>query len=224
MAVIKDDVEKLIELRNENTFLNHLWNVFFRDFRPKGVIGSHEITFWKQNMWNMTFYPIFTFEFNSDNQLIYITDCLNPIGKSIIGIFSIGVLFLISIQNLYSFDFLRNWRLVTVIVVYISIFVMVARNIYRSNVEIQLKEILAHLGVEIKEKKSEKEWSLKNILIRLFTYPFCLFLIGLNIYLFIPNGQYILALGTFAAVGIYLYADIKMIFKNYTPNTRGNRQ
>ena len=69
MEVTKKDVEKLIELRKENTFLNHFWNVFSRDFRLKGEIGRNEIKVWKQNMWNATFYPIFTFEFNANNHL-----------------------------------------------------------------------------------------------------------------------------------------------------------
>ena len=66
MEVTKKDVEKLIELKKENTFLNHLWNVFSRDFRSKGEVNRNEIKVWSQNMWNMVFYPIYTFEFNAN--------------------------------------------------------------------------------------------------------------------------------------------------------------
>jgi len=220
MEVTKKDVEKLIELRKENTFLNHLWNVFSRDFRPKGEIGRNEIKVWKQNMWNATFYPIFTFEFNANNHLTNIADKLNPIGKTLIGIFAFGFLYFIFPKNLSDFDFIGNWPIITFIAVFISIIVLVARMVYRFEKKNQLEEILEFLDVEVEEKKPEKEWSLKNILIRLFTYPFCLFLIGLNIFLIIPNGEYILALGSFGFIGFYLFADIKMILKN--KKTTGN--
>ena len=213
MEITKKDIEKLIELRKENTYLNHLWNVFTRDFRPKGEIGRNEIKVWKQNMWNMTFYPIFTFELNANNHLTNITDKLNPIGKTIIGIFSIGILYFVFTNFSTDFDFLENWLAILIVSVFLLIFITVFRKLYQSEKQNQLDEIFEFLDIEVEEKKPEKEWSLKNILIRLFTYPFCLFLIGLNIFLIIPNGQYILALGTFGFVGFYLFADLKMIFK-----------
>jgi len=49
MEVTKKDVEKLIEVRKENTFLNHLWNVFSRDMRAKGEVKRNEIKVWSQN-------------------------------------------------------------------------------------------------------------------------------------------------------------------------------
>jgi len=214
MEVTKNDVEKLIELRKENTFLNHLSNVFSQDFRPKGEIGQSEIKVWRQNMWNATFYPIFTFEFNTNNHLINITAKLNPIGKMLIGIFTLIFLYLILPKNLYDFELKENWLIIAIIIVFVSIIILVARMLYNFEKKNQLEQILEILDVEVEEKKPEKEWSLKNILIRLFTYPFCLFLIGLNIFLIIPNRQYILALGTFGFVGFYLFADIKMILKN----------
>ncbi|MCI2230476.1 hypothetical protein MC378_14950 [Polaribacter sp. MSW13] len=200
-------------MRKENTFLNHLWNVFSRDFRAKGEIGRNEIKVWKQNMWNMTFYPIFTFKLNANNHLTNITDKLNPIGKTIVGIFSIGILYFVFTNFSTDFNFLENWLSILIVSVFLLIFITVFRKLYQSEKQNQLDEIFKFLDIEVEEKKPEKEWSLKNILIRLFTYPFCLFLIGLNIFLIIPNGQYILALGTFGFVGFYLFADLKMIFK-----------
>ena len=213
MEITKKDIEKLIELRKENTFLNHLWNVFSRDFKAKGEIGRNEIKVWKQNMWNMTFYPIFTFELNANNHLTNITDKLNPIGKTIVGIFSIGILYFVFTNFSTDFNFLENWLSILIVSVFLLIFITVFRKLYQSEKQNQLDEIFEFLDIEVEEKKPEKEWSLKNILIRLFTYPFCLFLIGLNIFLIIPNGQYILALGTFGFVGFYLFADLKIIFK-----------
>ncbi|WP_300027997.1 hypothetical protein [uncultured Maribacter sp.] len=213
LEITKKDIEKLIELRKENTFLNHLWNVFSRDFRAKGEIGRNEIKVWKQNMWNMTFYPIFTFELNANNHLTNIKHKLNPIGKTIVGLFLIGIIYFVFTNFSTDFDFLENWLAILIVSVFLLIFITVFRKIYQSEKQNQLDEIFEFLDIEVEEKKPEKEWSLKNILIRLFTYPFCLFLIGLNIFLIIPNGQYILALGTFGFVGFYLFADLKMIFK-----------
>ncbi|WP_283635514.1 hypothetical protein [Aquaticitalea lipolytica] len=213
MEITKKDIEKLIELRKENTYLNHLWNVFSRDFRPKGEIGRNEIKVWNQSIWNVAFYPIFTFELNANNNLTNITDKLNPIGKTIVGLFLIGILYFVFTNLSTDFDFLENWLAILIASVFLLIFITIFRKLYQSEKQNQLDEIFEFLDIEVEEKKLEKEWSLKNILIRLFTYPLCLFLIGLNIFLIIPNGQYILALGTFGFVGFYLFADLKMIFK-----------
>ena len=213
LEITKKDIEKLIELRKENTFLNHLRNVFSRDFRPKGEIRRNEIKIWKQSMWNVTFYPVFAFELNANNHLINITDKLNPIGKTFIGILLTGILFLIVSNFNSGFDFLENWLPILIVVAFLLVLGTVFRKIYLFEKQNQLDEIFEFLDIEIEEKKPEKEWSLKNIIIRLFTYPFCLFLIGLNIFLIIPNGQYILAMGTFVLVGFYLFADLKMILK-----------
>ena len=216
MEVTKKDVEKLIELRKENTFLNHLWNVFSRDFRGKGEIGPNEIKVWRQNLWNMTFYPIFIFEFNANNHLINITEKLNPIGKTFIAIILCGLLYLIFPKNISEFDFVDNWPMALFIAVFGFLIVWLAPKKYFFEKQNQLEEILVFLDVEVEKKKPEKEWSLKNTLIRLFTYPFCLFLIGVNIFLIIPNGQYILALGSLGMVFFYLIVDLKMIFREKT--------
>ncbi|MDN3494205.1 hypothetical protein [Winogradskyella bathintestinalis] len=213
MEITRKDVEKLIELRKNDTFLNHLWNVFSRDLRPAGEFGRNEIKVWNQNIWNATFYPIFKFEFNSNNHLIKISDKLNPIGKIIIGIFIIGFLYFVFPENPTEFNYIGNWPAIAFITVFASIFALFARMIYRFEKRNQLDEIFELLDMEVEEKKTEKEWSLKNSLIRLLTYPFCLFLIGLNIFLIIPNGGYLLAIGIFGFVGFYLISDLKMIFK-----------
>lgn len=213
MEITKKDIEELIELRKENTFLNHLWNVFSRDFRPKGEIGRDEIKVWKQNRWNATFYPIFTFELNANNHLTNISDQLNPVGKTIIGLFIFGFLYFVFPKNPTEYDFILNWPIITFIFVFALIVVLLARKIYRFEKQNQLDEIFELLDIEVEKKKPENEWSFRRILIRLFTYPFCLFLIGLNIFLIIPNGQYILAAGSFMLVGFYLISDLKMIFR-----------
>ncbi|NER11753.1 Heme exporter protein D [Muriicola jejuensis] len=222
MEVTKKDVEKLIELRKENTFLNHLWNVLSRDFRPKGEIGRKEIKVWRQNMWNATFYPIFTFEFNANNHLINISDKLNPVGKTFIGIFSLGFLYLIFPESFSDFDFIGNWPFITFIAVSITLVVLVALMIYKFEKKNQLEQILELLDVEVKEKKPEKEWSVKNILIRLFLYPFSIFVISICVWSLFEHGikSIFMTLFGIGICGLYLYSDVKMILKS--KKTTGN--
>lgn len=213
MEVTKKDVEKLIELRKEDSFLNHLWNVFSSDFRTKGEINQREIKVWEQNGWNKTFYPIFKFEINSNNHLTNITDTLNPIGKTLIGLFTIGFLYFIISNYLADFDFFEDSRLILLVFIFPILLVVVSRRIYAFEKQNQLDKIFKILDIEVEEKEPEKEWSLENIFIRLFTYPFCLFLIAINIFVIIPEGYYFLALGTFGCVAFYLITDLKMIFR-----------
>lgn len=83
----------------------------------------------------------------------------------------------------------------------------------------QLKQIFIILNIEVEEKTLEKEWSLKNILIRLFTYPFSISLIVFSIWnLTINENEIRNIVLSFIGIGIcvsYLYADIKLILKNY---------
>ncbi|MEP6262813.1 MAG: hypothetical protein ABJ092_14650 [Gillisia sp.] len=222
MEVTKKDVEKLIELRTENTFLNHLWNVFSRDMRPKGEINCNEIKVWRQNMWNMTFYPIFTFEFNANNHLTNITDKLNPIGKTLIGVFMFGFLYFIFPNNPTEINPIDNWQWITIVAVFFFLVVWVSRKIYKLEKSNQLEQIYEVLDIEIEHKVPEKEWSLKNILIRLFTYPFSIFVISICVWSLFANGikSIFMTLFGIGICGTYLYSDIKLIMNN--KKTTGN--
>ena len=222
MEVTKKDVEKLIELRKENTFLNHLWNIFSRDMTAKGEVSRNEIKVWRQNMWNLTFYPIFTFEFNANNHLINISTKLNPVGKMIIGFIIIGLIWLIFPKDLSEFDIFEKWQMATFLLVFSFLIVWVARKVYRFEKQNQLEQIFEILDIEVEEKEPEREWSLKNVLIRLFTYPFSLFIVFISVWLLFENGirnilQSVIGIGV---CGMYLYADIKMIMR--AKKTTGN--
>jgi len=164
-------------------------------------------------MWNFGFYPIFTFELDENNHLINISDELNPVAKTIIGILFIGAVGLIA----YNFPPIAELKgyfvILSIVLIYAFLFVTVFRKIYVSEKQIQLDEIFDMLEIEVGKKEVEKEWSLKNILIRLFTYPFCLSIIGFNIGIMIPEGQYMLALGSLIAVGFYMVPDLILIFR-----------
>ncbi len=216
MEVTKKQVEKIIELRNESTFLNHLWNVISRDFRTKGEIGQNEIRVWRQNMWNMSFYPIFTFRFDDNKKLFKISNELNPIGKTIIALMAIGFLYLIFPKKLTDFAFDVNWQGLTIIAVFILLLVLVARKIYSVEKNNQLEQIFVFLEIGKEKKTVEKEWTLKSTFFRLFSYPFSLFVISICMWQLFENGinSIMMTLFGIGVCGLYLYSDIKMIMKN----------
>lgn len=60
----------------------------------------------------------------------------------------------------------------------------------------------------------ENEWTLKNTVIRIITYPFCIFLIGLGFYMIIDPVNYKspgAGIGVIIIASIYLYTDLKII-------------
>ncbi|NAY93443.1 hypothetical protein GTQ34_16145 [Muricauda sp. JGD-17] len=82
--------------------------------------------------------------------------------------------------------------------------------------KIQLKQIYEILEIEVENEKPEKEWGWKKILVRLITYPLSIFLVAMCFWTAIPQGKYLLAMGVLLIVGVYLYTDLKIIFKkNY---------
>ena len=220
MKVTKKDIETLIEQRKKDSLINHLWNTLSGNFRPQGEICRDNIKVWKQSLWFGSFYPIFKFDLNANNQLVNITYKLNSFGKLLIGLISGGFLFAVFPKNPIDFDYLDNSLPISVVIIFIFILIFVLRKLYLFEKKIQLNKIFEQLDVEIKEEKPEHEWSAKNIFIRLFAYPFCLFLIEINIFLIIPNGQYLLAIGSLSMVSFYLIADLKMILRE---KTTGNK-
>lgn len=216
LEITKKDIEKLIELEKEDTFLNHLWNIFSSDFRPKGEIGRNEIKVWKQNTWISTFYPIFTFELNANNHLTSITNKLNPVGKTIIGIFLIGLLYLVFPKNPIEFDYLDNWPVIASISVFVLILILVARMIYSFEKRNQLEEIFEFLEIEVEHPKPKKEWSLKKIITRLLLYPFCIGLILFAIFYLFPKGKIILGIISLGIAGMYLFSDLKILIGKKT--------
>lgn len=213
MEITKSDIKKLIQNIKTDSFWNHFLYVIKRDFSYSGEIQKNRIKVWKQGIWIGAFYPIFTFELNSQNHLINISDKLNPIGKVLYLLFPIGFSSILISTIISDFEIKKILLLTFIILTFLAIYILFTTKIYKYEKEELLKEIYEVLEIEIEDEKTESEWSKKRILIRVFTYPFCLFLIFLNIFLIIPHGKIFLAIGTLSIVFVYLYADLKMIFK-----------
>lgn len=96
----------------------------------------------------------------------------------------------------------------------------------KRNINTFLKNLVdVKKGIPVQEKieKPEKEWTLKKVVIRIFAYPFCLFLIGLGIYMIFNPVNWKsqgAGIGAIIIASIYLYTDLKMIIKNKSTNAQ----
>lgn len=210
MEVSKQDVKRLIELNEENSFVNHSKYIFNRDDRIKGEVGLTEIILWKSGLWNRTNYPIFTFKFNSNNHLVDISDRINPMGKILNYVLCLPLSFLI-ITHLVEGDELVNIMLSLLFLVVMIVLVIVKRKIYIFEKKNQLDSIYEFLDMELEPKTKIKEWSLVKIITRLFMYPFCVGLILLSVILLFPNGKFIQGIFAIVIACTYLFSDIKIL-------------
>lgn len=89
----------------------------------------------------------------------------------------------------------------------------------RKNIKTFLKnlnDVLDSKPIEVKIEKKTNEWSAKRIFIRLFAYPFCVFLIAFGVYALLNprtargSGA---AIGGIIAASVYLYSDIRILTK-----------
>lgn len=208
MEVTKSDVEKLIEGRKENTFLNHLLAVITKKYQPMGEVRKKEIFVWRPNYWGSLFYPVFKFEFDNNSHLVKISDRISSAG-----IFVFAVLSIVPLVLAIVYFGIERWFVPFAIFVIFGILFFILYRSYKFEKQVQLDQIFEILEIETEQKPVEKEWSLKNILIRLFLYPFCLFLIFLGVFVAIPERYYHLTIICFAIAGFYFYLDIKMIMR-----------
>ena len=216
MEITKKEVEKLIELKEENTFINHLWTVISRDFRLKGEVGSNKIILWKQGFWSMNFYPIFIFEFNAEMHLVNITDKQNPIGKilSIVIFLPLVILIFNLIKN--NFDLIANWKFLTIFGIFLSLCIFLIRKVYIIEKQNQLEKFYDLLDIETEEMEIEKEWNYTRVITRIFMYPICIGLILLAIFFLFPKGEIIYGIASLAIAGAYLFSDIKILIGKKT--------
>jgi hypothetical protein len=153
LDIKKSDIEKLIEVKKKDKFLNHFFTVIKHDRRPSGEIEKTEIKVWKFNLWVAIFYPIFIFHLDSSNELITISSKLNSFGKLIYGIFFMFLTFLFRDIDFVKITLSGFLILALLYLVLISFFILISFKIYRFEKKEQLKVIFETLKV-IKEKSA----------------------------------------------------------------------
>lgn len=213
MDILKKDVENLIEVNSKHSIFSHFWNAISNDMRSKGCIVNNSVLVWRQNNWNAFFYPVFTFKFNKNRQLVEIKDSLNPFGRLLISIISIAFVYFIIPENILSYNLQGNWQWFVLIAIFMLLVTMLSRKIYKTEKNNQLELIYEFLEIESENHKTINEWSLPKVLTRLFTYPFCIFIIAICIWGIIENsikGLFLAVPGIFVCL-VYLYFDIKLI-------------
>ncbi|MCB9222719.1 MAG: hypothetical protein H6582_00975 [Crocinitomicaceae bacterium] len=76
-------------------------------------------------------------------------------------------------------------------------------------------------GMEYVKKKefNDTQWNWKMILIRLFLYPFCIFLLSFSFFYLIPNKEFVISIPLVAISLVYLFVDLYMIFTSMKNNS-----
>lgn len=211
MQLTKSDISKLVKVRKSDVFWNHFFYSLKKDYKVYGDIQKNTIKIWQKGNMTGAFYAVYTFEFNSKNHLIKTTDKLNVYGKLLRLLFPFAYFFHILSTALTDFEFKRFFIGISIFLILVLAFILLSDKIYQFEKKEQLNDFYTKLNIKT-EEELEREWSRNQILTRLFLYPFCFALILFNI-LALIEGEFSFVIPTIGFVGIYLYSDLKMIFK-----------
>ncbi|UPZ15881.1 hypothetical protein [Flavobacterium humidisoli] len=230
MEVTKSDIQKLIEVQKNNTFSNHFICSIKKDYKIYGSIEKHKINIWKRTSLTGSSYSVYSFEFDSEDVLTKVNDKLNSFAQFSQLLFPLFFFFPLLSTAFTDFQIKKFLVCISVFLFLTFACYLVSRRIYLFNKKDQLTDFYQLINIKANnkqlakkhrsrildletEEKLEKEWSGSKILTRIFTYPFCLALILFGIFGMIPDGHFFIAIPMLAIVGVYLYSDLKMIFK-----------
>ncbi|GEM_PF-680957 len=93
----------------------------------------------------------------------------------------------------------------------------------KRNIDTFLKNLAdVQRGIPIREEIEipRREWTFKRVVIRLLAYPFCLFLIGMGVYMVVKPINWKsqgAGIGAITIAAIYLYSDLRIILDNKKP-------
>jgi len=187
--------------------------MFKRDFDVNGESSSSKIKLWQRTSWTLSLYAVFTLVFNSKNHLIDIKIRMNTFAKIMFYIIISLLLLLFIPKSSDAFQQDNFWIFTCVKVIFLGIFIFAFSQFYNENKEIQLQNIYDRLDIETEEKKPISEWSLKNIVIRLFMYPLSLFLLYMFIFYAFPEGNFIDSILGMIVISAYLITDVMLLFR-----------
>lgn len=224
MEFCKSDIQKLIQVKKSNTFWNHFLFSFSKNYKIHGEIQKNSIVIWQRTSFTGISYPIYIFEFDSENTLLNISDKLNPYAKYTQLLFPIFFFFPLLSTAFTDFQIKKFLTCISIFILLTVACYLMGRKIHSYEKREQLAHFRELLNIKTKNKskiskilnienkeKPENELSVSKTLTRLFTYPFCLALIGFAIFGMIPDGKFIIAIPLLAITVTYLYSDLKMI-------------
>lgn len=217
MKTDKIKLDEIIRIEKSDNFLGHLSSVIFE--KNKIVAEKNESVYkvWVSHKFANIIYPIYNFEFDTNDNICKLSTKTNIIGKALIGVyFFFAFLFLanILIKGIFVNKKIITMIPFTVMFLLLFCFYLVINKIYKTEKKYFINELKVLLKINTKEELekielSKNEWTYFKILIRVFMYSFILGLLILSIFGII-NGHVKTALGIPICLA-YLYSDIKII-------------
>lgn len=209
--ITTSDLEKLIKEKSEDSFMSHLKNILNQDYRYKGVIEQNSVKLWRFNSWSGLLYTVFIFVINNEGKVIKTKSKLNSAGK-VLHIFNSSLFLSLWIRAFFYIDSLSGFIMAIItLIVFMTAWLLLSIRIYKNERLNELQNICSLLEIKDPVKKEKKEFGFKGIATRIIVYPFCIALILLSIFLLIPDGEYLNAMGAITISGVYLYSDVKII-------------
>jgi hypothetical protein len=217
----KEKINKLITLEKENNLMNHILTSLFNKGETIAEKNNDKYIIWTRNNWVGFFYPIFKINFSKDGEIKNIESELSLNGKLWSVILSSLILSFIAyfvivpiIENFADFD-LTMLLVLGILSLLAFSFIWVFKKVYENETKNLLNELKIDVGLEsiesIEQKENEKsEWTLKKIILRIFIYPFALFIIFISCYGIYKGTFFRGIFGILVAFG-FLYTDIKII-------------
>jgi hypothetical protein len=149
LEINKSEIEKLIEVRKKDVFLNHFFSILKHDLRPTGEICESKIKVWKQSLWTGLFYPVFIFHLNSNNHLTKITSKVNSLGKLTYVLFFVFLTSFFTDIDLFKIKFSGLLLFLVLYSVLISIFTLLSIKIYSFEKKKELEIIFETLKKQV---------------------------------------------------------------------------
>lgn len=222
----KQDVEKLITHHKKCTAYE-VWKDMNRfDIKNySGELRTNEILLWRPEHRSRSIAPIFHLSFNTDNILAKIEIHKNPYRKFInYLLLSFSLLFI-----LFLFIY-EDTKIALIVIVSYAVIALLLYLILKVETKDKKQHIIDEFKMDIQEVVIENnpdineaflperipekinEWSLKNMSLRILSYPFCFFLIALS-YLFFEDGMLLHGVILIGVCLSYLITDIILLFK-----------
>lgn len=152
MEFCKSDIQKLIQVKKSNT----LWNQFLfslnKNYKIHGEVQKNKIKIWQRTSFTGISYPIYTFEFNSENTLVRITDKLNPFARFTQLLFPIFFFFPLLSTAFTDFQIKKFLVCITVFILLSFACYLMSRKIHSYEKKEQLKDFYKLLHIKTKKR------------------------------------------------------------------------